>query len=104
MDPPFEALESQIEGMWRELLQDNLSLFPMPKVGSAASLCTIRTKHLGWGWCPWARAPACLPAVSPKSERQRCDTPPRFMHAKQQACQTNTMLQPPASVHLAANG
>lgn len=31
MDPPFEALESQIEGMWRELLRDELSLFPMPQ-------------------------------------------------------------------------
>ncbi len=51
MDPPFEALESQIEGMWRELLQDNLSLFPMPKVGSAAPMCSKCNLHLGWGWC-----------------------------------------------------
>jgi hypothetical protein len=32
MDPPFETLESQIEGMWRELLGDELSLYDMPEV------------------------------------------------------------------------
>lgn len=32
MDPPFEALEAQIEGMWRELLGSELTLFPMPEV------------------------------------------------------------------------
>jgi hypothetical protein len=32
MDPPFEALEAQIEGMWRELLGDDLSLYTMPEV------------------------------------------------------------------------
>lgn len=31
MDPPFEALEAQIEGMWREVLQGDLSLYPMPR-------------------------------------------------------------------------
>ncbi len=38
MDPPFEALEAQIEGMWRELLPGDLSLFPMPHVRPSSSL------------------------------------------------------------------
>lgn len=31
LDEPFELLESQIEGMWRELLPSDLSLFDMPQ-------------------------------------------------------------------------
>jgi hypothetical protein len=38
MDPPFETLESQIEGMWRELLGDELSLYDMPEVCALASM------------------------------------------------------------------
>lgn len=31
LEAPFEALEAQLEGMWRELVPD-LALFPMPPV------------------------------------------------------------------------
>ena len=39
MDPPFETLESQIEGMWRELLGDELSLYDMPQVCGRPQRC-----------------------------------------------------------------
>lgn len=32
MDPPFEALESQIEGLWREILGNDLKLYPLKQV------------------------------------------------------------------------
>ncbi len=41
MDPPFEALESQIEGMWRELLPNDLSLHPMPQVRCAFAVVLL---------------------------------------------------------------
>lgn len=34
MDPAFEALAAQVEGMWRQLLEGNLGLYPLPKVRS----------------------------------------------------------------------
>ena len=32
MDPPFEMLEAQIEGLWREILGNDLKLYPLKPV------------------------------------------------------------------------
>ena len=41
LEAPFETLEAQIEGMWRELLPD-LAVFPMPTVRLPASHSLFR--------------------------------------------------------------
>lgn len=32
MDPPFEGLTAQVEGLWRHMLDRDLKLYPMDKV------------------------------------------------------------------------
>ena len=34
MDPPFEGLTAQVEGLWRHMLDRDLKLYPMDKVCS----------------------------------------------------------------------
>ena len=41
MDPPFEAVEAQIEGMWREILGKDLKLYPLNPVRCS---CTLSSK------------------------------------------------------------
>ncbi len=32
MDPPFEGLTAQVEGLWRHMLDQDLKLYPLDKV------------------------------------------------------------------------
>ena len=48
MDPPFEGLTAQVEGLWRHMLDRDLKLYPVDKVNSPLylSFTAYLTNHI----------------------------------------------------------
>ena len=46
MDAPFEALEAQIEGLWREILGNDLKLYPLKAVRRPVAEPTTQLLHV----------------------------------------------------------
>lgn len=55
MDPPFEGLTAQIEGLWRHMLED-LRLYPIDRVWLLYLICILHVQH-------WVSDCSTLPAI-----------------------------------------